>query len=97
VTGEGLDRLVATIAERLGEQRRGSRQFVDSTAARSRSSLIRARDSLRRAHESAAAGLGDELTSLEIRDALDALGEIVGAVYTDDLLDRVFSRFCIGK
>ena len=97
VTGEGLDRLVATIAERLGEQRRGSRQFVDSTAARSRDSLVRARDSLDRANESASAGLGDELTSLEIRDALDALGEIVGAVYTDDLLDRVFSRFCIGK
>ncbi len=97
VTGEGLDRLVATITVRLSEGRRGARQFVDSTAARSRSSLIRAHESLNRAHESAVAGLGDELTSLEIRDALDALGEIVGAIYTDDLLDRVCSRFCIGK
>jgi tRNA modification GTPase len=38
-----------------------------------------------------------ELLALELRGALDQLGEIVGAVYTDDLLDRIFSRFCIGK
>jgi len=35
--------------------------------------------------------------ALELRDALQQLGEMVGAVYTDDLLDRIFSRFCIGK
>ena len=38
-----------------------------------------------------------ELLALELRGALDQLGEMVGAVYTDDLLDRIFSRFCIGK
>ena len=38
-----------------------------------------------------------ELLALELRSALDQLGEMVGAVYTDDLLDRIFSRFCIGK
>ena len=32
-----------------------------------------------------------------MRMALDELGRVVGAVYTDDLLDRIFSRFCIGK
>jgi tRNA modification GTPase len=35
--------------------------------------------------------------ALELRSALEELGVIVGAVYTDDLLDRIFSRFCIGK
>ena len=39
----------------------------------------------------------DELVAAEIRNSLDHLGEVVGAVYTDDVLDRVFSRFCIGK
>ena len=38
-----------------------------------------------------------ELTALALRGALDQLGEMVGAVYTPDLLDRIFSRFCIGK
>jgi tRNA modification GTPase len=35
--------------------------------------------------------------ALALRGALDQLGEMVGAVYTNDLLDRIFSRFCIGK
>jgi tRNA modification GTPase len=38
-----------------------------------------------------------ELLALELRLALDQLGEMVGAVYTEDLLGRIFSRFCIGK
>jgi tRNA modification GTPase len=37
------------------------------------------------------------LLALELRKTLDAIGEMVGAVYTNDLLDRIFSRFCIGK
>jgi len=37
------------------------------------------------------------LVAAEVRGALDELGQVVGAVYTEDLLDRVFSRFCIGK
>jgi tRNA modification GTPase len=38
-----------------------------------------------------------ELVALALRGAVDQLGEMVGAVYTNDLLDRIFSRFCIGK
>lgn len=44
-----------------------------------------------------AEALPTELVALELRSALAELGEMVGAVYTDDLLDRIFSRFCIGK
>jgi tRNA modification GTPase len=43
------------------------------------------------------AGFSEELIALELRLALDELGKVAGAVYTDDILDRVFSRFCIGK
>jgi len=35
--------------------------------------------------------------ALELRHALDALGEIAGTISSDDLLGRIFSRFCIGK
>ena len=38
-----------------------------------------------------------ELIALELRLALDAIGQIVGSVYSEDLLDLVFGRFCIGK
>ena len=39
----------------------------------------------------------DVRRKFERTQALEQLGEMVGAVYTDDLLDRIFSRFCIGK
>jgi tRNA modification GTPase len=54
-------------------------------------------DHLRRAHALALEEDPPELLALELRGSLDALGAMVGAVYTDDLLDRIFSRFCIGK
>jgi len=38
-----------------------------------------------------------ELVAAELRTAIDFLGQMVGAVYTEDMLDRIFSRFCIGK
>ena len=38
-----------------------------------------------------------DLAATHLRDALDHLGEIVGRVTTEDLLDRIFSEFCIGK
>jgi len=44
-----------------------------------------------------AADEGAELAALELREALDALGRILGAVTPDELLGRIFSRFCIGK
>jgi tRNA modification GTPase len=52
---------------------------------------------LRNAHHAALFEEPSELFALELRLALDEIGEMVGAVYTDDLLDRIFSRFCIGK
>ncbi|MFL5339325.1 MAG: tRNA uridine-5-carboxymethylaminomethyl(34) synthesis GTPase MnmE, partial [Gemmataceae bacterium] len=52
---------------------------------------------LRRAHSCVLFAEPAELLALELRGAIDQLGEMVGAVYTDDLLDRIFSRFCIGK
>jgi tRNA modification GTPase len=39
----------------------------------------------------------EELVAAEIRLAMEELGWIAGEVYTDDLLDRIFSQFCIGK
>jgi tRNA modification GTPase len=52
---------------------------------------------LRRAHHAVLFQEPPEILALELRTALDQLGEMVGAIYTDDLLDRIFSKFCIGK
>jgi tRNA modification GTPase len=71
--------------------------MIAATAARCGESLHAAEVALERARALALAGGGDELIALELRDALDHLGRIVGKVYADDILDRIFSRFCIGK
>jgi tRNA modification GTPase len=52
---------------------------------------------LKAAHAHALNDDPPELLALALRAALDQIGEMAGAVYTNDLLDRVFSRFCIGK
>jgi tRNA modification GTPase len=49
------------------------------------------------AHNLVLYGEPAELLALELRGALDELGEMIGAVCTDDLLERIFSRFCIGN
>jgi tRNA modification GTPase len=68
-----------------------------STSARCRDSLARAAEALEAAGGTLLQGGGDELLALDLRLALDELGKVVGAVVTDDILDRIFSRFCIGK
>jgi tRNA modification GTPase len=70
---------------------------VPDTLLRCRESLRLAGESIERARELTQQRQGEELVSAELRVALDELATVVGAVYTDDLLDRIFSRFCIGK
>ena len=52
---------------------------------------------IERAKQAGRSGRGDELIAIELREALDCLAHILGTVYTDDILDRIFSKFCIGK
>lgn len=98
VSGEGLDDLADAIQEGLTSSRGRARQWLGMTTARCRDSLESAADALRRAEETAGTpSAGDELIAVDVRDALDHLGRILGVIYTDDILDRVFSKFCIGK
>lgn len=59
--------------------------------------LNRALEAIDRAVEVHQAALGLDLMAQDVQEALDALGEISGEIYTDDILDRVFSGFCLGK
>jgi tRNA modification GTPase len=94
-TGEGLSELTQAIATRLSEL--AADAVVASTAARCGESLELAAAALVRARDLVASDAGEELVAAEVRTALEGLGQVAGAVYTDDVLDRVFGRFCIGK
>lgn len=92
-TGDGLDRLRVAIADAL----RGRSVGGGGGSVRCRDSLLCAAASLREAAGCLAIGLSDEVAAAELRQVLDELGRVVGTIVTDDLLDRIFRKFCIGK
>ncbi len=96
-TGEGMELLRQQICDRLVSTSAPPTCVVASTVERCQQSLIETAEYLRRGRDLIAQGMGEELVALELRGALEQLAQVVGAVYTDDILDRVFSRFCIGK
>jgi tRNA modification GTPase len=96
-TGMGLAELVDRCASILAGSTSDGAEILGTTAARCRESLARCRESLTRAAAAAESRLGDEIVALELRESLEHLGRVLGTVYTDDILDRIFSRFCIGK
>jgi tRNA modification GTPase len=66
-------------------------------SVRHRTSIEKARDAVGRALRAAEKGIAIEFLALEIKGAVDHLGEVIGITTPEDLLDQVFSRFCIGK
>jgi tRNA modification GTPase len=96
VTGQGLTELRSTIAAAIRQQE-AEGSVSATTAARCRDNLLRAGESLRSASQTLISGGGDELVAFELRQSVDELGKVVGAVVTDDILDRIFRKFCIGK
>lgn len=62
-----------------------------------KTALEKAAAGLDRAKQGLSGGLPAELVALEIRETLDALGEITGRTTPEEVLDLIFSRFCVGK
>jgi tRNA modification GTPase len=96
-SGAGLDALRARLRQAILARRAGEGEVVAGTAARCRQSLALAAEGLARARELVFDQAGEELVAAEVRTALEEIGKVAGVVYTDDVLDRIFSRFCIGK
>jgi len=97
LTGEGLNELKKTMVSSVFENN------IDLSASdvvftiRQRVVLGRALDILEQISDSLNEGIGYELVAIDLRKALDTIGEVTGEVLTDDILDRIFSEFCIGK
>ncbi len=96
-SGAGLERLRFEIANQIVQQSSSESSVVGSTLLRTRASLGNTETAITDALHAARNQLGEEIIAAEIRRSLDELGQIVGTVYTDDILDLVFGRFCIGK
>ena len=97
VRGDGVEELKCKIETAALESQVAESAIVGSTMLRTRQSLEEARNAIESALHAARNGIGDEVVASEFRAALDAIGTIVGTIYTDDVLDVVFGKFCIGK
>lgn len=97
VTGEGLPELRAAIAARLAERAvKSAEETGADVTTRQKECLLAAQAALGRADD-ALAGTDWVVAANELRNAAEALGRMLGKIYSDDLLDALFSRFCVGK
>jgi tRNA modification GTPase len=95
--GTGMDKLEEAIVRPfLGEEQEAP-EGAWVTHLRHRKALEEARLRLTQAVSAFEEGVPPEMIAVDIKGALQAVGEIIGEVTTDDLLDRIFSQFCIGK
>ena len=96
-TGEGLDALRDAIRKALGDTRsEGSAESV-LTSARQNEAVLRGIAALASGEAALRSGTPDEMVLLDLYAALSALNELTGETTTEDILGRIFSKFCIGK
>src|SRR5439155_17922716 len=96
-TGEGLEGLIKTITGLALDEKALASEAQWLLNVRHEAALERAQDALVQAAEAARKETFEECVALELQAALGALGEIIGETTTEDLLDQIFSQFCVGK
>ena len=96
VTGEGLPQLQKEILARITRQNLRPESTV-AINTRHRDCLRRALESCDRARAALGKTLSAEYVAVDLNDALRAVGEVIGAVDVEKILDSVFGQFCIGK
>lgn len=95
--GRGLDALVEAIIARTDLSALDRFEETVAVNARHQQCLRTAADYLEATRHSLERGDAPELTALELRSALAAIGEITGVIDTEEVLGKIFSTFCIGK
>ena len=93
----GVDALRQQIGQAARDSQTSESAIIGSTMLRTGQSLQEALAAIESALFAAKDGIGEEVVASEVRSALDCIGLIVGTIYTDDVLDVVFGKFCIGK
>ena len=97
LTGTGLPELEEAVANLVLAGKTLQTASVLVTSVRHQEALRRASEHLHAAQHSLERHLPLDFASIDLRAAYDTLGEITGETTSDDLLDRIFSEFCIGK
>ena len=96
-TSAGLDNLRDVISDMFFHEELDYNDQLYITKARHKSSLVEAGKSLERVMQSIEDGLGEDFYTIDLMAAYESLGEIIGETLEDDLADKIFSEFCMGK
>ena len=97
LTGKGIEKLKDAIKQLVWAGEINAETLQVMINSRHQEALTRARAAAQRSIEALRADKTLELVALDLRIATNAVGEIVGKTTTEDLLDSIFSQFCIGK
>ncbi len=96
-TGEGIEKLFAVMKKKaIGSESYSERSAI-VTNLRHFDALKKAKSHLQNAKESIADNMSGEFIAVDLRNAESSLGEIIGKVTTEDILNNIFAKFCIGK
>ena len=96
-TGSGMDSLRDAIRAFLLERKTDAADDLVLTNTRQHEAIVKAISSLQAGSASLVQNVPHEMALLDLYQSLSALNELTGDVVTDDILDRIFSTFCVGK
>ena len=99
-SGEGLDRLFEAIKETCANGISEADVFIEAdviTRERHRLLLEEALEYVTSALTDFNAGVAEDIAAIALRKAYLSLGHILGLEYADDIIDRIFAEFCVGK
>ncbi len=97
LTGEGVEKLFKIMKEKTVGINIFSERSAVVTNIRHFVALKKAKEYLLKAVETVKNGMSGEFVAVDLRNAESSLGEIIGTVATDDILNNIFDKFCIGK
>jgi tRNA modification GTPase len=97
LTRKGIPELIKYIEQTVLEDGIPQEGEVVLNRVRHRDAISRAEERIKQAEISLKKGMSQEFVAIDLRGALEAIGEITGQTTTDDILNRIFSEFCIGK
>lgn len=94
LTGDGVETLEAQIIDRINAGKDDGQVLISQ---RQNECLVRAKEALQRAHNSARIGVGEEAVAVDLRAAIEALDQSMGIGIGDEVVRAIFANFCVGK
>ncbi|MEX0684548.1 MAG: tRNA uridine-5-carboxymethylaminomethyl(34) synthesis GTPase MnmE [Balneolales bacterium] len=96
-TGYGIEELKRMMRDRIQQSKSIDTSGLLVTSSRHRDALLKTQHHIHEVQQALNEGVTGDFLSIDLRAALRELGAITGEITTEDLLDSIFSRFCIGK